>query len=143
MNRAVLAMLCATAAVMLAGCGAKKPAETAGQAAGGVQMTPGGVRYEDIVVGTGAVAANGKSVVVAYRGTLDNGEEFDKNDSFDFSIGTGGVIKGWDEGVAGMKVGGKRRLTIPPVLGYGEKGSPPKIPGGATLHFDIELKEVK
>ncbi len=82
-----------------------------------------------------------------YTGTLTNGQQFDssrtRNTPFEFTLGQGNVIKGWDQGVAGMKVGGKRKLTIPPSLGYGDRGAPPAIPGGSTLNFDIELLAIK
>ena len=105
------------------------------------------LEIHDDVVGTGAEAKTGKKVKVHYTGTLLNGEKFDssrdRNEPFEFTLGQGQVIKGWDEGVVGMKVGGKRTLTIPSDLGYGDKGSPPKIPPNATLHFIIELKKIK
>jgi len=98
---------------------------------------------EDLVVGTGPEAAKGDTVKVHYAGTLTNGKEFDSSrkhgEPFDFRVGGREVIKGWDEGVPGMKVGGKRKLTIPPSLGYGMRGSPPVIPPNATLVFEIEL----
>ncbi|MCU0655062.1 MAG: FKBP-type peptidyl-prolyl cis-trans isomerase [Polyangiaceae bacterium] len=98
-------------------------------------------------VGTGAEAKEGSAVKVHYTGTLKNGTKFDssldRGDPFSFTIGQGQVIKGWDQGVVGMKVGGKRKLTIPHELGYGERGSPPKIPGKATLLFEIELLAVE
>jgi FKBP-type peptidyl-prolyl cis-trans isomerase len=101
----------------------------------------------DMKVGTGAEAKSGNTVKVHYTGTLVDGTKFDssldRNEPFTFVLGTGGVIKGWDEGVVGMKVGGKRKLTIPPDMGYGAMGSPPKIPPNATLLFEIELLEVK
>jgi FKBP-type peptidyl-prolyl cis-trans isomerase len=101
----------------------------------------------DIVVGKGAEAKTGDSVSVHYTGTLTDGKQFDssrtRNQPFVFTLGQGRVIKGWDQGVVGMKVGGKRKLVIPPALGYGERGMPPVIPQNATLNFDIELLEVK
>ena len=101
----------------------------------------------DDVVGTGREAKSGDEVKVHYTGTLLNGRKFDssrdRGDPFTFKLGTGAVIKGWDQGVAGMKVGGKRTLTIPPELGYGAAGSPPNIPPNAGLKFDVELLEVK
>lgn len=78
-----------------------------------------------------------------YRGTLEDGTEFDAASKFAFTLGAGEVIKGWDEGIEGMRVGGERRLTIPPKLGYGKRGSPPEIPPDATLVFDVELLAVK
>lgn len=101
----------------------------------------------DEKVGTGKEAKAGDTVRVHYTGTLMDGTKFDssrdKGDPFEFKLGAGMVIKGWDEGVAGMKVGGKRKLVIPPELGYGANGSPPKIPANAGLKFDVELMEVK
>jgi cyclophilin family peptidyl-prolyl cis-trans isomerase len=102
---------------------------------------------EDIVLGAGTEAIAGDNVSVHYVGTLTDGKEFDtsrkRNQPFRFEIGAGRVIKGWDQGVDGMRVGGKRKLTIPPHLGYGERGHPPVIPAQATLVFEVELLEVK
>jgi len=105
------------------------------------------LKIEDTVVGTGAEAKNGDMVTVNYTGTLDDGTKFDSSlnpgrTPFSFPLGTGQVIKGWDLGVLGMKVGGKRILTIPPELGYGEKGAGSIIPPNATLHFTVELLSV-
>ena len=101
----------------------------------------------DVVVGTGAEAKDGSTVKVHYTGTLKNGTKFDssrdRNEPFEFTLGKGQVIRGWDQGVVGMKVGGKRKLVIPSELGYGDKGSPPKIPPKATLLFDVELLSVQ
>src|SRR5258706_14799823 len=105
-----------------------------------------GLQYWDIVVGTGATAIPGKPVSVHYTGWLTNGTKFDssrdRGKPFVFSLGVGQVIKGWDEGVAGMKAGGKRQLKIPPALGYGDSGASGVIPPNATLIFDVELLEV-
>ena len=101
---------------------------------------------EDITVGTGKEAQPGQRVKVHYRGTLTNGKQFDasydRNQPFQFGLGAGQVIKGWDLGVAGMKEGGKRKLTIPPELGYGARGAAGVIPPNATLIFEVELLEV-
>ena len=109
--------------------------------------TASGLRYTDLVVGNGATPQKGQTVTVNYTGTLANGKKFDSSYDHgapaDFKIGVGRVIKGWDEGLMSMKVGGKRRLVIPPALGYGPTGSPPNIPGNATLFFDVELLGVK
>ncbi len=102
-----------------------------------------GLQIEDKKVGTGKEALAGKSVTVHYVGTLTNGSKFDssrdRGEGFRFSLGAGEVIKGWDQGVAGMKVGGLRKLTVPPELGYGPRGYPPVIPANATLVFEVEL----
>jgi hypothetical protein len=103
---------------------------------------------KDIVVGKGPEAKAGDTVRVHYRGTLLNGTEFDAsknhgNEGFTFPLGAGRVIKGWDEGVAGMKVGGKRKLTIPSAMGYGPRGAGDKIPPNSTLVFEVELLEIK
>src|SRR5476651_2176731 len=104
------------------------------------------LKYEDLTVGEGADAVAGKSVSVHYTGWLTDGQKFDsshdRNDPFAFVLGGGMVIKGWDEGVQGMKVGGKRKLTIPPQLGYGVRGAGGVIPPNATLVFEVELLEV-
>jgi FKBP-type peptidyl-prolyl cis-trans isomerase FkpA len=106
-----------------------------------------GLKYTDEQVGTGAEAVPGKTVVVHYTGWLDNGTKFDsskdRGQPFTFPLGGGRVIKGWDEGVAGMKVGGRRTLVIPPELGYGARGAPGAIPPNATLKFEVELLDVK
>jgi FKBP-type peptidyl-prolyl cis-trans isomerase FkpA len=106
----------------------------------------GQLLIEDIVVGAGAEAVAGKQVTVHYRGTLTNGKQFDASydrmEPFTFSLGAGQVIRGWDQGVAGMKIGGKRKLTIPPELGYGARGAGGVIPPNATLIFEVELLQV-
>lgn len=105
--------------------------------------TESGLRYEDIVVGTGASPERGQEVTVHYTGTLEDGTKFDssldRGQPFKFNIGIGQVIKGWDEGVLTMKVGGKRKLVIPPQLGYGARGAGGVIPPNATLVFEVEL----
>lgn len=106
-----------------------------------------GFKIEDVVVGTGSrEARGGDTVSVHYEGTLDDGRKFDssydRNEPFEFTLGEGQVIRGWDLGIEGMKPGGKRRLTIPPALAYGEKGVG-VIPPNATLHFTVELLEIK
>lgn len=109
--------------------------------------TESGLIYEDTTVGTGATATAGQTVTVHYTGWLTNGTKFDsskdRNQPFSFHLGAGEVIRGWDEGVAGMKVGGTRKLTIPPQLGYGARGAGGVIPPNATLVFEVELLGVK
>jgi FKBP-type peptidyl-prolyl cis-trans isomerase FkpA len=112
--------------------------------------TPSGLTIEDVVAGSGAAAAAGQTVSVHYTGWLFEGgragrkfdSSKDRNEAFEFPLGRGQVIKGWDEGVAGMKVGGKRKLTIPPALGYGARGAGGVIPPNATLLFEVELLAV-
>ncbi|HEY7616253.1 MAG TPA: FKBP-type peptidyl-prolyl cis-trans isomerase [Terriglobales bacterium] len=109
--------------------------------------TASGLEYWDIKTGTGLTAERGKRVSVHYTGWLTNGKKFDssvdRGTPFAFSLGAGEVIKGWDEGVAGMKIGGKRQLRIPANLAYGDRGAAGVIPPGATLIFDVELLGVK
>jgi FKBP-type peptidyl-prolyl cis-trans isomerase FkpA len=111
------------------------------------QITDSGLKFEDTTVGNGAVASKGQTVSVHYTGWLENGTKFDsskdRNDPFEFKLGAGQVIRGWDEGVAGMKVGGVRRLTIPSQLGYGDRGAGGVIPPKATLVFEVELLSVR
>ena len=110
------------------------------------KSTASGVEYWDIVVGTGATAVAGKTVSVHYTGWLTNGKKFDSSidhgQPFTFPLGAGSVIKGWDEGVQGMTVGGKRQLRVPPELGYGARGAGGVIPPNAILVFDVELLSV-
>jgi FKBP-type peptidyl-prolyl cis-trans isomerase len=104
-----------------------------------------GIQQEDIKVGPddGPEAAQGDAVTVAYIGTLDNGYQFDKASSFTFVLGAGEVIRGWDLGVVGMRKGGKRKLIVPSKYGYGKRGCAPDIPGGATLHFIVTMKQIQ
>jgi FKBP-type peptidyl-prolyl cis-trans isomerase len=106
-------------------------------------QTPSGLTIEDLVLGAGEPAVAGRSVTVHYTGWLTSGSKFDsskdRNDPFVFHLGAGQVIRGWDEGVQGMLVGGTRKLTIPPELGYGARGAGGVIPPNATLVFEVEL----
>jgi FKBP-type peptidyl-prolyl cis-trans isomerase len=119
--------------------GGSGPTKVSGQPT----TTPSGLQYWDVVVGSGATAVPGNLVKVHYTGWLLTGEKFDssrdRGEPFSFPLGAGQVIRGWDEGVAGMKVGGKRQLRIPPELGYGATGAGGAIPPNATLIFDVEL----
>ena len=104
------------------------------------------LKVEDLKVGTGAEAVAGKRVEVHYVGTLTDGKQFDSSRDrqrpFEFNLGAGQVISGWDQGVVGMRIGGLRRLTVPPEMGYGARGFPPVIPANSTLIFEVELLTV-
>lgn len=146
------------AAILLAGCGdssstgstqAKSPTITQVTKSPGSQgstQAPTQLKIEDEVVGTGPAAKAGDKVTVDYTGWLTDGTKFDsskdRNQPFSFSLGAGEVIKGWDQGVASMMVGGKRKLTIPPELGYGSRGAGSVIPPNATLVFEVELLKI-
>ncbi len=110
------------------------------------QTLPGGLVIEDLEAGSGAVAVKGRTVSVHYTGWLTDGRKFDsskdRNDPFQFPLGAGHVIRGWDEGVQGMQEGGRRKLTIPPELGYGARGAGGVIPPNATLVFEVELLRI-
>jgi FKBP-type peptidyl-prolyl cis-trans isomerase len=117
------------------------------QVSGTPTATASGLQVIEIETGTGDEASTGQQVTVHYTGWLTNGTKFDssrdRGDPFQFGLGKGQVIRGWDEGVAGMKVGGRRRLVIPPELGYGQRGAGGAIPPGATLLFNVELLGVR
>jgi len=117
-----------------------------GVTTGGLVTSQTGLKYEDVVVGTGEEAKPGMMITAHYTGTFQDGKVFDssvtRGQPFEFTLGKGQVIKGWDEGIAGMKVGGKRKLVVPPELGYGSAGIGP-IPPNATLNFEVELLGVK
>ncbi len=115
--------------------------------AGEMTTTESGLQYQDIKVGDGASPETGQTVIVHYTGTLEDGSKFDsshdRGQPFRFTIGVGKVIKGWDEGVSTMKVGGTRKLVIPPDLAYGARGAGGVIPPNATINFDVELLGVE
>jgi peptidylprolyl isomerase len=142
----LLAGLAAIALVALPAAGDEK-----GKSESKMQRLPSGLQYEDVKVGTGATPKTGQTCVMHYTGWLwENGAKGAKFDSsvdrgkpFEFPLGQGAVIKGWDEGVATMKVGGKRNLLIPPALGYGARGAGGVIPPNATLLFEVELLGTK
>jgi len=138
------AALSATAVASEAGKAMEPSKDSAGKDSAGKEIvTPSGLKYSDLKVGAGAEAKAGDAVEVHYTGWLVDGTKFDSsrdsNRPFRFKLGAGQVIKGWDEGVAGMRVGGKRKLTIPAELGYGRQGAGSVIPPGATLVFEVEL----
>jgi FKBP-type peptidyl-prolyl cis-trans isomerase FkpA len=147
-----IALFCGCLAGPFGASGAEQPT---GRATADTSMntkTDSGLEFKDLVVGTGAQASAGQQVTVHYTGWLQNpdgsaGKKFDssldRGQPFDFRLGAGQVIRGWDEGVAGMKVGGKRRLVIPATLGYGARGAGGVIPPNATLIFDVELLDVR
>jgi FKBP-type peptidyl-prolyl cis-trans isomerase FkpA len=143
LSRAWLFLVSLVVATTLA---CSSPAPQSSQPAKEITM-PDGLKITDDQVGTGTEAQAGKTVSVHYTGWLLDGTKFDsskdRNQPFSFPLGRGQVIKGWDEGVAGMKVGGKRTLVIPPDLGYGARGAGGVIPPNATLKFEVELLDVK
>jgi FKBP-type peptidyl-prolyl cis-trans isomerase FkpA len=143
---AVIVVAATVLFIEFSGGSANKPKVTV-KADQSLITTASGLKYDDEKVGDGREAKAGDNVTVHYTGTLTNGTKFDssrdRNDPFKFTLGKGHVIKGWDEGVAGMKVGGKRKLIIPAALGYGSRGSPPAIPPNAELIFDVELLKVE
>jgi FKBP-type peptidyl-prolyl cis-trans isomerase FkpA len=135
-------------AVLLSACTQAPAASPTPARATATEVTmQDGLKYTDDQIGTGAVATPGKTAVVHYTGWLMDGTKFDssrdRNQPFSFALGAGQVIKGWDEGVAGMKVGGKRTLIVPPALGYGARGAGNVIPPNATLKFEVELLDVR
>lgn len=139
------------ASISIAGCGdtagspTQKPV-TSGASTASTTPVAANLKIEDLVVGTGPTAKKGDRVTVDYTGWLTDGTKFDssldRNQPFAFTLGAGQVIAGWDQGVAGMMVGGKRKLTIPPELGYGAKGAGGTIPPNATLVFEVEMKKI-
>ncbi len=136
----------ALTALATAQTAAKKPSAVPTKVTGPGTVTPDGLRYWDIKVGTGATANATQTVTVHYTGWLTNGKKFDsshdRGEPIKFALGRGQVIKGWDEGIEGMKTGGKRQLRIPAALGYGAHGTA-GIPPNATLIFDVELVRVQ
>ncbi len=139
--KTILAFLVLTAAIAIAGCGNKESAKPAEEI-----TTASGLKYKDTKAGSGEAVVSGNMVTVDYNGWLDNGTVFDTSKRpggkpFSFTVGAGGGIKGWDEGLVGMKVGGVRELTIPPSLGYGDEDKP-QIPPNSTLHFEVTLLKI-
>ena len=141
----VLAVLVQAAGGVSAG--PSKEQAISGEVAFGLFRTSSGLKYLDLRDGRGPVARKGAVLEVHYTGWLTNGKKFDssldRNEPFSFQLGAGKVIKGWDEGVAGMKVGGKRKLMIPPELGYGARGAGNVIPPNSELVFEVELLRIK
>ena len=146
MNLRLSLLTLALAASTLIGAFAQTGKTGPSKVTGKGTTTASGLQYWDLVPGKGATAARGQKVQVHYTGWLTSGKKFDSSVGgapFAFTLGSGQVIKGWDEGVAGMKVAGKRQLRIPPQLAYGSSGYPGVIPPNSTLVFDVELLDVK
>jgi FKBP-type peptidyl-prolyl cis-trans isomerase FkpA len=143
----VIVVGAAVLGLVLTACAQSQSPPGGGSGGGQEVTTPSGLKYTDTKIGIGAEAKAGQNVSVHYTGTLTDGKKFDsskdRGQPFVFPLGAGRVIKGWDEGVAGMKVGGVRRLTIPPQLGYGAAGAGGVIPPNATLIFEVELLDAK
>jgi FKBP-type peptidyl-prolyl cis-trans isomerase FkpA len=146
-----ITLVLSVAVLLAVGACSKTPEEPAAdfKPAPGMPAPPAPTKLEteDVLVGSGRAAKTGDTVHVQYTGALMNGEKFDSSydhgaEPFKVTLGKGEVIKGWDQGLVGMKAGGKRKLRIPPELGYGDQGSPPKIPGHAGLIFDVELVSI-
>ncbi len=133
--------------LMITGCGNKPEADSAASLTGKEITTESGLKYVDRILGTGTMPEAGQTIVVHYTGRLEDGTKFDssldRGQPFVFQVGFGKVIKGWDEGLLTMRVGGKRTLTIPPHLAYGERGAGNVIPHNATLVFEVELLEIR
>ena len=144
--RALLALLM-VAGPLLSSAAAVQDKKPAAPPAAREMVTPSGVRYIDLQLGQGDEAQLGKIVEVHYVGWLDDGTKFDssrdREHPFTFRLGTGDAIKGWDEGILGMKVGGKRKLIIPPELGFGKRGIGSVVPPSAVLHYEFELLGVR
>lgn len=156
MKRIVLLL---AAALLVAGCAGSKGPSASGDAAAPapaadaaapkpkIHKLPSGLVYEDLVVGNGTMADPGLTVSVQYTGWLTNGTKFDSSSDhgrpYTFVLGTGAVIAGWDQGIKGMRLGGKRKLTIPPDMGYGAAGNGERIPPNSTLVFEVELVGVQ
>ena len=142
----IAALLAAAFPLLISACADSQDGKAAQSEAREI-VTPTGLKYVDLEVGEGPEATSGKNVEVHYTGWLEDGTKFasslDRQRPFTFRLGAGEVIEGWDQGVAGMKVGGKRKLIIPPDLGYGEQGAGEVIPPGATLVFEVELLGVQ
>jgi len=145
MKRSLAVLLSLGLLVMVFGCSGGKKSGAA--SVGDTVKTASGLEYVDLKIGTGASPQSGQTAVVHYTGWLTNGRKFDsskdRNQPFKFPVGAGRVIKGWDEGVASMKVGGIRKLIIPPELAYGDRGAGGVIPPGATLVFEVELLNIE
>lgn len=148
----VASLVCVASSLLMSACTrsepvAPSPTVTQGSTAATMKKTPSGLQYEDLVAGSGNTPSPGKQVTVHYTGWLTNGTKFDSsldsNQPFTFTIGKGEVVPGWDEGVMTMKIGGKRKLVIPPELGYGAAGAGGVIPPNATLVFEVILLDIR
>lgn len=147
MHRTIYILMQGLALGLLVACGGQPEADKAGSTIGQEITNPSGLKYVDHVIGTGPTPQAGQTIAVHYTGRLTDGTKFDssidRGQPFVFQVGVGKVIKGWDEGLLNMRVGGKRTLTIPPHLGYGQRGAGDVIPPNATLVFEVELLEIR
>ena len=141
--RRIMLVIASLGLLLVAACGEDGTGASGEGCEDGVVESESGLKYEDLECGEGDPVARGDVITVEYSIAVEGDEPFDSGTLPPFQVGSGGVVPGFDEGVTGMRVGGKRRLTVPPDLGYGPEGRPPTIPPNATLIFEVELLELQ